>query len=83
MKLRLINTSEAYPEQYGVFDKNSNQVAYMRLRWSYFSVRVPDVDGEEIYHAYTDGDGHFTDEERNFYIESAKIAIRKYYNSVL
>ena len=44
-------TCSACPEQYDVFDKDGNQVCYVRLRWGSLYAEYPDVGGYEIYHA--------------------------------
>lgn len=46
-----VQTSSGCPEQYDVFDKNGNQVCYVRLRWGSLTARCPDVDGVYIYSA--------------------------------
>jgi len=83
----LIKTCDACPEQYYAIvdtDDNGNlipatKVAYLRLRWSRFSVHCPDVDGDVVYTA-TIGDsgmdGCFeSDEERDKHLAAAKDAI--------
>lgn len=42
-------TCGACPEQYDVFDRDGNQVAYVRLRWGCVSAKVPDCSGADIY----------------------------------
>lgn len=62
-----IETCEACPEQYDVFDFKGNQVAYIRLRWGTLQVRAPDWNGDTIYeHSYNDGwlGSFHSDEER-------------------
>ena len=49
-------TCSACPEQYDVFDKDGNQVAYVRLRWGSLTAEYPDVGGMCIYDAHI-GDG--------------------------
>lgn len=60
-------TCEAWPEQYDVY-KGKRQIAYVRLRMGNLTVRVPDVDGELVYHKNYEKDpakGYFyTQEER-------------------
>lgn len=46
-----VQTCEASPEQYDVFDKDGNQVCYVRLRFGSLTARCPDVDGIYIYSA--------------------------------
>ncbi len=48
-KFAFYKTCEAWPEQYDVY-KDGKQIAYIRLRLENLTVRVPDVDGELIYH---------------------------------
>lgn len=64
---KLENTCIACPEQYDLISLIDNkQIAYFRLRWGEFRVRVPDVDGEKIYVKYFDDGfkGSFNEEER-------------------
>lgn len=49
--IELKMTSCACPEQYDATAKGMINVAYLRLRWGYFSVMCPAIRGEEIYHA--------------------------------
>jgi hypothetical protein len=76
---RLHSTCSACPEQYDVFDDLGQQVAYFRLRHGRFRVNVPDVGGEEIYHAFPRGDGLFTRDERVRYLTEAVLAVQEYY----
>lgn len=78
-EINLVITCGACPEQYDAFDAGGNQVGYLRLRHGAFSVECPDVGGEFVYQAYPNGDGMFTEDERDFYLEAAKEAIVKYY----
>ena len=61
-------TCIACPEQYDVFDEEGIQVAYIRLRYGYLSVDIPDCDGETIYtHEFDDKwKGVFDNEEERF-----------------
>lgn len=70
MKLNFINTCKCCPEQYDVYDEDNNQVAYVRLRHGYLSVRCPDADSPEIYGTYgVKGSGEFYDaKERAYFI---------------
>lgn len=77
MALQLVRTCDACPEQYDVF-KDTELVGYIRLRHGYFSVRVPNSSGQEIYSAYPKGDGLFKAEERNYYLKEAKKAIKEW-----
>lgn len=72
--LSLVLTCPGCPEQYDVFD-GDKQVGYLRLRWGEFTVNYPDVRGEEIFSAEPDGDGNFTDQERDYYLLKACHAI--------
>lgn len=73
-----ICTCSACPEQYDVF-KDGVQVAYLRLRHGRFTVSAPDWSGENIYIANPDGDGCFTPNERDTYINNALEAIKLHY----
>ena len=76
---RLMRTCFACPEQYDVFDDLGQQVAYFRLRHGGFTVDVPDVGGEQVYHATPKGDGIFYDDERVKYLTEAILAVQEYY----
>jgi len=80
MKLKLVETCGACPEQYDVFSEDK-QVAYYRLRHGYFRVDVPICGGETIYEAYPNGDGIFESDEREFYLKKAEQAVKKYYEN--
>ena len=74
-------TCSACPEQYDVFDKDGNQVAYIRLRWGSLYVECPDVGGESVYEADL-GDG-FTgsfrsENERRMHLYRIAAAINKW-----
>lgn len=75
--IRLEQTCSACPEQYEAFI-GDEQVGYLRLRHGHFRVDVPDCGGETIYEADPDGDGSFTDEERDGYLAKAKEAILRH-----
>lgn len=79
MEIRLQCTCEACPEQYDALDSTGERVGYLRLRHGYFSVRVPDPSGAEIYGSYAQGDGMFTDDEREPYLLAAVAALRLWY----
>ena len=51
-----VQTCSCSPEQYDVFDKDHNQVCYVRLRWGSLYAQCPDVGGTDIYEASI-GDG--------------------------
>ena len=74
--IELVQTCSACPEQYDAF-VDGKQVGYLRLRWGYFRVDVPDCGGETIFEAHPRGDGEFWDEEeREQFLLKAKAAIR-------
>lgn len=75
-KIELVCTCGACPEQYNAFI-DGKQVGYLRLRHGYFRVDYPECNGETIYTANPDGDGIFTDTERDYYLAEAKRAIIK------
>ncbi len=75
MSYRLVQTCGACPEQYDVFDEYG-QVGYLRLRHGYFAATYPDITGEEVYSASTQGDGMFEDSEREYHLSRALEAIR-------
>jgi len=77
MKIELIQTCGACPEQYDA-RYNGRTVGYLRLRHGFFSVECPYVGGEEVYCAEPDGDGLFEYYERSKYLKKAKKAIRKW-----
>lgn len=77
----LVMTCGAWPEQYDVY-KDGKYVAYLRLRHGRFTVDAPNI-GNTIYRAFPEGDGYFTDEERDFYLNEAVEAIQRYYQNVL
>ena len=84
MKCKLINTCFACPEQYDLINIDTDEiVAYYRLRHSYFFVSVPDVSGEIIYHARTEGDGLFLNEAERFYhFSNALKALSEHYGKI-
>lgn len=77
MSFRLVQTCGACPEQYDVFDEETDEeVGYLRLRHGFFSARYPGVNGEQVYSASPDGDGCFMEHERDFYLSRALEALR-------
>lgn len=72
--LRLVCTCSACPEQYDVFDGDT-QVGYLRLRHGYFRADYPDCGGETVYEADTVGDGVFAENERMPQLEKAVAAL--------
>lgn len=75
--LRLVRTCIACPEQYDVYEGDT-QVAYFRLRHGKFTVECPDVRGELVYSANPEGDGIFCEHEREKYLTEAVQAVLKY-----
>lgn len=71
MKLKLVLTCGACPEQYDVFF-DEKEVGYLRLRHGLFRA---ECHGEVVYRAELKGDGCFQDDERDFYLNQACIAI--------
>ena len=67
MRIKLVRTSLAMPEQYDAFDASGQQVGYLRLRF-------PAVGGQTILEARPMGDSLF-DDERDFYLQQACDAI--------
>jgi len=76
---RLKMTCGACPEQYDVYDKEDNLIAYLRLRHGYFYAACPHVGGVVVYEASPRGDGVFESYEREHYLSTALEAIKKYY----
>lgn len=67
--LNFIRTCDACPEQYDVYDKESNIVGYVRLRHGFLYAEYPYVGGEMVYEAYPKGDGIFRgDRERKYHL---------------
>jgi len=73
-EIRLEKTCDACPEQYDAFI-GDKQVGYLRLRHGYFYVSYPDCNDDIIYDSYTKGDGMFTEDERDYFLNQAKNAI--------
>lgn len=74
-EIELVMTCGACPEQYDAF-YNGSEVGYLRLRHGSFSVYC---EGEEVYSAQPKGDGIFEPDERDYYLNQARIAI---YNAI-
>lgn len=74
MKIQLIKTCGACPEQYDAF-VGEKQVGYLRMRHGVFTVSYPDARGEIVYEAQPNGDGMFEPDEREKYLNDAKKAI--------
>lgn len=75
--LKLVCTSIACPEQYDVFDSSGKKVGYLRLRHGRFRADHPDCGGETVYSSLTEGDGTFSNDERDLELKKAIKAIRK------
>jgi hypothetical protein len=78
--IRLVQTCGACPEQYDAFI-GDKQVGYLRLRHGYFRVDYPDCGIKTVYEANPKGDGIFTPDEREYYLNEAKKAILKEVNN--
>ena len=76
--LTLVLTCGACPEQYDVYNKEDEQVGYLRLRHGNFTVECPDVRGTLVYEAQPKGGGFFEYEEREFFLTEAAKAINRY-----
>ena len=78
-----VQTCSGCPEQYDVFDKDGNQVCYIRLRWGSLYAQYPDVGGVDIYEASI-GDGWTgsfrTERERRSHLRQIAKEIDKYIN---
>lgn len=80
--LELHLTSGAFPEQYEVYKKGTEeQVGYLRLRHGEFRVDFPECGEETIFHAQPSGDGLFDEDERMPYLTAAMNAILNKLNS--
>ena len=75
-EIELIRTCHACPEQYDAF-VDGEQVGYLRLRHGEFTVEYPDVNGKLIYEAQPEGDGMFSGNEREYFLNKAKEEINK------
>jgi len=69
----LIQTCGACPEQYDLKFDGVN-IGYLRLRHGYFRAEYVPT-GEIVYEAEPEGDGLFTSDEREGYLEAARNAI--------
>jgi len=80
MKIRLVETCGACPEQYDAM-LDGKCVGYLRLRWGWFTVTCPYVGGKVVYEKQT-GDGlagmFEDDEQRKKQLKKAKKAIKKW-----
>jgi hypothetical protein len=73
MNFVLHETSCSCPEQYDVYLDNK-LVGYLRLRHGYFRAECPK--GQIVHVAYPDGDGRFTEGERDVHLKAALVAIK-------
>lgn len=80
MKLKLVQTCGACPEQYDAFTPEGEKIGYLRLRHGYFRVDFVPTD-ETVYSASPAGDGCFDWEERDYYLGEACNALIKRYLS--
>lgn len=71
------------PEQYNVFDKIGNQIAYIRVRYGELSVSCPSCLCDEILTLEIDGFGGFANNEERISMFSLIIdEIDKYYKNL-
>lgn len=75
MKIRLVQTCSACPEQYNAF-LGDKQVGYLRLRHGSFSASCPDAGDTIVYRGSPMGDGSFDDDERHYFLSHAVHAIQ-------
>lgn len=72
--MRLVQTCQACPEQYDVFNGDT-EVGYLRLRHGYFAAYRHVTDYEPVYEANPKGDGIFELDERDQYLTAAVHAL--------
>lgn len=76
-KIKLKQTCFACPEQYDAFYEDE-RIGYLRLRNGFFYVDyIEDDSHTRIYERNTKGDGMFETEEREFYLNKAKVLLFK------
>ncbi len=76
-RLILRRTCTSHPEQYDAY-KGEERVAYFRLRHGRFTVSMPHAGDPAIFESYPEGDGEFTDEERDTELAAGcKAVLRK------
>lgn len=80
-EIRLEMTCPSCPEQYDAFDRDGNQIGYLRLRGGSFRVDCPDCGGTTVYEADPAGWFEFEDGEREWFLEKAKRAIAEYWRT--
>jgi hypothetical protein len=68
----------ACPEQYEAFTADGRLVGYLRLRHGAFRVECPDVGGTVVLKGHPEGDGAFTLEERQEWLDRSIDAILKW-----
>lgn len=74
--MKFVQTCQACPEQYDVFDENMTQIAYIRLRHGCLTVTCPGVSGDIVYETTAfKGDGCFM--EHSDRIKHLSAAIRQ------
>ena len=70
---KLIRTSYACPEQYDVYDEETDEkIGYLRLRHGIFRAEYLN---EIVYETFPEGDGIFEEEERMKFLSTAITAI--------
>jgi hypothetical protein len=74
VEIRLEQTCGACPEQYDAF-LGDEPVGYLRLRHGFFRVDYPDCGGDTIFEGYPEGDGCFSSDEREEWLQRATQAI--------
>ena len=80
MKITLVKTCDAYPEQYDAYDEDQKLIGNLRLRHGAFSVDYfpREKHSVRVYSAHPYGDGEFDDEnERDYYLRFAVDALIK------
>jgi len=78
-------TSCACPEQYDVYDMDSNLVGCVRLRRSHLTAQYPSNDGDLVYEIHFDADDHndgrfCSESERSKYLSDIAYVIRSNIN---
>lgn len=75
MKIKLVQTCGACPEQYEAFIYNNetrefDEIGYLRLRHGYFYAEYLPT-GDVVYDSYPQGDGCFETNERQHHLDNA------------
>jgi hypothetical protein len=73
MKIQLVQTCGACPEQYDAY-LNNEKIGYLRLRNGSFRAEYK---GQTVYHCHPNGDGMFEHDERDRHLNGACAAILK------